>query len=245
MPKFFLPNVSEHDVDDLIVIDGADANHIAHSLRMKKGDSVTLTASDRTEYETVIADIRDSSVILRVISVSKNETEPKVFSRLFQALAKGDKMDTVIQKSVELGVGEIFPVSSSRCVVQLDPKRSDKKVERWQRIAEEAAKQCGRGIIPKVHEVISFKEAVHEMKNSDLYFLCYETSRENNPKNLFTQKHFDSVSFFIGPEGGIAPDELDLAHREGIPDITLGKRILRTETAASAVLSMLLYETEF
>ena len=245
MPKFFLPDEREYAVDDLITIEGADANHIAHSLRMKKGDIITLTASNRTEYETEISDFTDSSVLLRVLSRFRNDTEPKVFSRLFQALAKGDKMDTVIQKAVELGVGEIYPVQSARCVVQLDPKRSDKKLERWQRIAEEAAKQCGRGIIPKVHSVISFKEAVAEMKKSDLYFLCYETCRENNPKNLFKGCSFSSVSFFIGPEGGIAPDELLLSHTEGIPDGTLGKLILRTETAASAVLSMLLYETEF
>ena len=245
MPKFFIPNNCTYTIGDLIRISGRDAFHISHTLRMKKGESLTLVSTDQAEYSTVIDSFVSDEVCLKVTDVSQNSTEPRVFSSLFQALAKGDKMDTVIQKSVELGVGEIYPVASARCIVQADEKRAEKKLERWQRIAEEAAKQCGRGIIPRVHPIISFKDALEQMKKSDLYFLCYETSEENNPKALFSKSNFDSVSFFIGPEGGIAPEEVELAHFLGIPDVTLGKLILRTETASSAVLSMILYETEF
>jgi len=245
MPKFFLPDAREYAQGDLIEIQGQDAFHISRTLRIKKGEQVTLTSSDRTDYETVLVSSTPDSVTLEVISASQNSAEPKVFSRLFQALAKGDKMDTIVQKAVELGVSEIFPVESSRCVVQVDLKRAEKKVERWQRIAEEAAKQCGRGIIPKLHPVIPYKEALSQMQKSDLSFICYETSFENNPRALFAKCDFNSVSFFIGPEGGISPDEIELAHNCGIPDVTLGKLILRTETAATAVLSMILYETEF
>ena len=245
MPKFFLPDAKKYSVGEHIKIFGQDAFHISHTLRIKKGERVILTSSDRTDYETLLVSSDDGAVTLEVLSLSKNETEPRIFSRLFQALAKGDKMDTIVQKAVELGVSEIYPVESSRCVVQVDSKRAEKKVERWQRIAEEAAKQCGRGIIPRVFPVISYKDALSEMVKSDLNFICYETSLENNPRALFTKSDFNSVAFFIGPEGGISPSEIELAHSIGIPDVTLGKLILRTETASSAVLSMILYETEF
>ena len=245
MPKFFLPDNQSYAVGDFLYIEGRDAFHISHTLRMKKGETLVLTSTNRMEYTAEINSFDRDSVKLEVLSVCENKTEPRVFSSLFQALVKGDKMDTVIQKAVELGVGEIYPVSSSRCIVHADEKRGEKKLERWQRIAEEAAKQCGRGIVPRVHPIISYKEALVQMKKSNLYFLCYETSVDNTPKKLFKDKHFESVSFFIGPEGGISPEEIELAHSEGIPDVTLGKLILRTETASGAVLSMILYETEF
>ena len=245
MPKFFLPDSPIYTLGDTIKIDGEDAFHITHTLRMNIGERVVFTSSDGTEYETQIVSIEKTELFLSVTGVSQNQTEPRIYSRLFQALAKGDKMETVIQKSVELGVSEIYPVESSRCVVQLDDKRAEKKLERWQKIAKEAAKQCGRGIIPKVFPPISYADALVEMKKSDISFICYETSIKNNPKALLSQKDFNSVAFFIGPEGGISPSEIELAHSLGIPDITLGKLILRTETASSAVLSMILYEKEF
>ena len=245
MPKFFLPQGSSYAVGDTVIINGDDAFHISHTLRMKSGEEINLTSTDGTEYKTVIEYIDRDTVHLNVLSVSLNQSEPKIFSRLFQALAKGDKMETVIQKAVELGVSEIYPVESSRCVVQLDEKRASKKLERWQKISEEAAKQCGRGIIPKVYAPIPYSTALSEMVKSDLYFICYETSLENNPRTLLSKGGFESVAFFIGPEGGISPKEIEEAHSMNIPDVTLGKLILRTETASSAVLSMILYETEF
>ncbi len=245
MPKFFISDKYPYNKNDIITVTGDDAFHISHTLRMKKGEELTLTSSDSHEYLTVIEDFTKSDVILRVLSVGTNDTEPPVAASLFQALAKGDKMDTVIQKAVELGVYEIYPVMSERCIVHADEKRAEKKLERWNRISAEAAKQCGRGIIPKVHPIIDFDTALAFMKKSDLSFICYETSDENNPKNLFRNNSFSSVAFFIGPEGGISPLEIEKAHNMDIPDITLGKLILRTETAAMAVLSMLLYETRF
>jgi 16S rRNA (uracil1498-N3)-methyltransferase len=212
---------------------------------MKKGERLNLTSSDSTEYLTVIEDFTKSEVVLKVLSLKANDTEPPVKASLFQALAKGDKMDTIIQKAVELGVYEIYPVMSERCIVHADEKRAEKKLERWNRISAEAAKQCGRGIIPTVHPIIDFDAALPLMKKSDISFICYETSEDNNPKALFRNNSFSSVAFFIGPEGGISPLEIEAAHKMEIPDITLGKLILRTETAATAVLSMLLYETRF
>lgn len=245
MPKFFIDDPTKYSENDYIDISGADAHHISHTLRMKIGETVIVTSSDLREYETEIADFTSDTVRLKVLNVAQNNTEPPVKASLFQALTKGDKMDTVIQKAVELGVYEIYPVECDRCVVKIDEKKGDKKQERWNRIAFEAAKQCGRGIIPKVHPIIKFDAALPLMKESDISFICYETSENNNPKNLFRNNSFKSVSFFIGPEGGISPLEIEKAHREGIEDITLGKLILRTETASGAVLSMLLYETQF
>ncbi len=245
MPKFFTDDLTKYCENDYIDISGADAHHISRTLRMKKGDTVIVTSSDLSEYETEIVDFVNDTVRLLIKKVSQNTTEPPVKATLFQALTKGDKMDTIIQKAVELGVYEIYPVECDRCVVKVDEKKSDKKIERWNRIAFEAAKQCGRGIIPKVHPIIDFDTCTSLMKQSDLYFICFETSENNNPKNLFRNNVFKTVSFFIGPEGGISPLEIERAHREGIEDITLGKLILRTETASGAVLSMLLYETQF
>ncbi len=245
MPNFFISDKCIYKEGDTVSISGADAFHISHTLRMKKGETLTLTSSDSHEYKTVVDSFSENEVFLKVVSVGINNTEPPVRASLFQALAKGDKMDTVIQKAVELGVFEIYPVESERCVVRADEKRAEKKLERWNRIAYEAAKQSGRGIIPKVHPIVSFDEALPLMKESELFFICYETSLENNPKNLFQKSKFSSVSFFIGPEGGISPLEIEKAHEAGIPDVTLGRLILRTETASSAVLSMLLYETQF
>ena len=245
MPSFFISDKRKYECGDIFTIDGPDAFHISHTLRMKTGESLTFTSSDKKCYDTVIESITKDEVFLKVVSVGENNNEPPVKARLFQALAKGDKMDTVIQKAVELGVYEIYPVASDRCIVQLDEKSSAKKLERWNKIAYEASKQCGRGIIPCVHPVVDFDTALTLMKESDVYFICYETSVENNPKAYFRDKSFSSVSFFIGPEGGISPREIEKAHSQGVPDVTLGKLILRTETASGAVLAMLLYETQF
>lgn len=245
MPKFFTDDLTLYRENDYIDISGADAHHISRTLRMKKGDRVVVTSSNLCEYETEIEGFTNDSVRLLIKRVTQNATEPPVKATLFQALTKGDKMDTIIQKAVELGVYEIYPVECDRCVVKIDDKKGDKKIERWNRISLEAAKQCGRGTVPKVHPIIDFDTCTSLMKKSDLYFICYETSENNNPKNLFRNNTFSSVSFFIGPEGGISPLEIEKSHNAGIEDITLGKLILRTETASGAVLSMLLYETQF
>ncbi len=245
MPKFFIKSDKRFDTGETITIVSDDAFHISHTLRMKKGDRLTVTSQSGTDYETVIDSFSKDTVNLQVLSACENNNEPSVFSSLFQALTKGDKMDFVIQKAIELGVGEIYPVISSRCIVKTDEKWIEKKSERWNKIAREAAKQCGRGIVPQVHSPIPYKEALDKIKSSDIGFICYESAVENNPKSLFQSKKFNSAAFFVGPEGGISPEEISEAKKRDIPILTLGKLILRTETASSAVLSMLLYETEF
>lgn len=242
MPKFFISDCN-YSVNDTIVISGDDAHHISKTLRMRVGDSVTVTGSDSTDYLCVIESITSDSVCMRVNDKKTSDVEDGVRVSLFQALVKGDKMDTVIQKSVELGVYDIYPVAADRSVVKLDSSGAKKKVERWNKIALEASKQCGRGIIPKVHDVIDFKECVEKLSVLDKSFFCYELSNGKTVKDIIGHKDFETVGFYIGPEGGVAPSEASYATEQGIESVTLGKLILRTETAGPAVMAMILYET--
>ncbi|MBE6701202.1 MAG: 16S rRNA (uracil(1498)-N(3))-methyltransferase [Ruminococcaceae bacterium] len=247
MPKFFLPketSLGVRKVSDVIEITGDDARHISRTLRMKVSDSVTVSNSEGTDYLCEIDSITSDTVYLKILSVKESDTESSVKSALFQALIKYDKMDTVIQKAVELGVSDIYPVESRRSIVKLDKETKIKKVERWNKIALEASKQCGRGIIPVVHEVIDLNICAEILKGFDKKFFCYESAEGKTIKDVIGGKDFSSVGFFIGPEGGIAPEEAGYLKNSGIEEVSLGRLILRTETAGPAVLSMILYETQ-
>ena len=241
MPKFFLSDCS-FEVSDTVSITGDDAHHISKTLRMKVGDRLVVTGSNSVDYDCIIESFTEDSVELKVEDIRQSTVEDAHRITLFQALVKGDKMDTVVQKSVELGVYDIYPVAAERSVVKLDAKGAAKKVERWNKIALEASKQCGRGIIPKVHDVITFKECAEKMAELDIGFFCYELSDGKTVKDVIRDKDFTTLGFYIGPEGGVSPSEADYAKSLGIEDITLGKLILRTETAGPAVMAMLLYE---
>ncbi len=242
MPKFFLSDCN-FGISDYITISGEDAHHISKTLRMKVGDSLTVTGSDSTDYLCTLQSFSSECVHLRVEDIKKSDAEGKIKTSLFQALVKGDKMETVIQKAVELGVWEIYPVAADRSVVKLDRDSERKKLERWNKIALEASKQCGRGIVPKVHNVISFKECVDKLSVLDVKFFCYELADNHTVKDVIKDKSFTTTGFYIGPEGGVSPAEAEYAVSKGIEAVTLGKLILRTETAGPAVLAMLLYET--
>lgn len=242
MPKFFI-DFGADSPDSRIEITGSDALHISKTLRMKVGEKLTVTDSSGTDYFTVIEDVAKESIILRIESKRKSDAESVKEVFLFQALIKNEKMDTVIQKAVELGANHIYPVSAERSIVKLDSESGKKKLERWNKIAKEASKQCGRGIIPTVHEVVSIKEASEIMSELDKSFYCYEISNGRTVKDVLKEEDFRSVGFYIGPEGGIAPSEAETFDAVGIPSVSLGKLILRTETAGMAVLSMILYET--
>ena len=209
------------DVDNkTVTITGTDVNHIKNVLRMKTGEEFSVsTGEDSKEYRCAIREFLKDSVDceLRFIKEDNVELPSKIY--LFQGLAKGDKMETVIQKAVELGVYEIIPVTMDRCVMKLDEKKISSRIARWQAIAEAAAKQSKRAIIPRVCEPMSFKNAV-EIKQGE------------------------SVGIIIGPEGGISEGEIELAGKKGFEAVTLGKRILRTETAGMTVLSILMYHLE-
>ena len=244
MPRFFLPE--EAFCTDTVVINGEDASHISRSLRMKTGDALTLCDMNNTDYFCVIESIDSDSVTVRVREKGRSKSEMPCRTVLYQAVAKGEKMDVIVQKAVELGVCEIVPVESERCVAKIPPDAEEKKIRRWQKIAKEASGQCGRGVIPRVMPKMSYAEAVKRMKQSPLALLCYEGENTVPLGTLFDldENAPAEISFFIGPEGGISPDEVRLALENGIRACGLGPRILRTETASSYMLSAISFRFE-
>lgn len=251
MPKFFVPPQQIYDEEILIL--GNDAHHISMSLRMKVGEQITVCNMNKRDYDCVISSIENGIVRAEILSSSVTQSEPEYSIRVYQCLPKGDKMEYIVQKSVELGAASIVPVYSSRCIAKPVSKgkdNKDKKTERLSRIAYEAAEQCGRGIIPTVFDCIDFARAVELAKNDALSFICYENERSETIKSV-AQKYIGpdlknrNISFFIGPEGGFSKDEISFAKENGIIPLGLGERILRTETASLFVLSVLSYITEF
>lgn len=211
---------------------------------MKTGEHVTACDTGGREYETLIHST-GKDVLLKVLSSKMSENEPPYRAVVFQALVKGDRFDTVLQKATELGAYAFVPVMTSRCTVKLTPAEYGKKVERWQRIAYEAAKQCGRAIIPTVHNPVSFQEALQMASAYDLPLFCYEGEGTFPITEICREeKRPASVAVVIGPEGGYSVEEAEAAEKIGFKMTGLGKRILRTETAAPFVLSCLSYRYE-
>lgn len=234
-------------VDKRIVITGSDVNHIRNVLRMKIGEEIAVSNGvDNREYRCGIEAYTDHEVIctLRFIKEDGVELPAKIY--LFQGLPKADKMELVIQKAIELGVHEVVPVAAKRCVVKLDEKKAQARVSRWQGIAEAAAKQSKRGVIPTVRSVMSMREAVEYARGMDVKLIPYELAEDmQHTKSLIEAiKPGESVAVFIGPEGGFEESEVQAAMAAGIEPVTLGKRILRTETAGLTVLSWLMYQLE-
>lgn len=230
-----------------IIIKGKDVNHIKNVLRMKTGDEISVSnGMDGKEYRCGIETLSGEEIVceLRFIKEEGMELSSKVY--LFQGLPKADKMELIIQKAVELGVYEIIPVAAKRSVVKLDEKKAKSKILRWQGIAEAAAKQSRRGIIPKVQNVMSFSDAVSYSSPVQVKVIPYELAEgmEKTKKIMNGLKPGEDIAVFIGPEGGFAEEEIEKAVNAGIIPITLGKRILRTETAGMSVLSILMYHLE-
>ena len=244
MPRFFVSpdSVRENEIE----ITGIDVNHIKNVLRMQPGESVEVCDGQGTDYACVIKSLERESVTLDIESSSPSSTELKQRLYLFQGLPKSDKMELIIQKAVELGVYEIIPTVTSRCIVKIDAKKEDKKIARWQQISEAAAKQSGRGIIPKIKAPMTLKEALEYARAIDTVLVPYEKAEgiESTRDILSEAKDKGSVAVFIGPEGGFDEKEIELAGEMGAKAITLGKRILRTETAGLCVLSVLMFNAE-
>lgn len=246
MPRFF---VSQDRVSDgYISVIGEDAHHIARSLRMAVGEQITVCDMQGNEYQCKIASFNDDKeVIADIISVKHSENEPKCYIKLFQALPKGDKLDTIIQKAVECGVSEIIPFQSERCVVRIKEEAEERKTERRQRISAEAAKQCGRSVIPEVKPSVDFEMALRLSRESELQLFCYEGDGTVSLGEIlrgFSDKLPESISIFIGSEGGFSINEAERAKEQGMIMTGLGKRILRTETASGFVLACLVCATE-
>lgn len=237
MPRFFV----DEPVKNFFEIVGEDANHIAKSLRMRCGELLTL-CHDGVDYICEIVDFEQNLVRVELVSTKKCEAEPRLKVTLFQGIPKGDKMDLIVQKAVEVGVCAIVPVLTNRCVSRPDEKSLQKKVQRWQKIALEAAKQSGRGCVPKVFSAVSFDEAIKFAGSSEKLILFYENGGVPLPKII--DKNVSSVAIFVGPEGGFEVSEVAAVRAAGGEVCSLGQRILRTETAAVVSVAVAVYEVE-
>lgn len=236
MPRFFTGPVAgpRH------TLTGPDAAHIAKSLRMRPGEALTLCDGQGMDYNCILRAVSPELVEAEVVEQRVNRSEPSIHAVLYQGVPKSDKMDWIVQKAVELGVCEIVPVLTGRCVSRPDPKSMAKKVDRWQKIAEEAAKQSGRGRIPAVLPAMEFRGAVARSREAaDRLLFLYEGG--GAPMQAHISPEAARYSLFVGPEGGFAPEEADYIREMGGGVVTLGPRILRTETAPLAALSALMF----
>ncbi len=246
MPRFFVPSESIFLKNDekYITIGGEDAHHISRALRMAVGEKIEVCDFNSIVYECVLEEFNERDVVAKVLSEKAASSEPKHKITLYQALPKGDKMETIIQKATECGACRFVPFRSEFCIVKLDSKDGKKKRERWQKVAEAGAKQSGRGIIPEVCEPMDFKVAIEDAKKASLVIFCNERETEKTLKDALCSKNFDDISIIIGSEGGFSNKEAEYIINAGASSVTLGKRILRCETAPTFVLSAIAYETE-
>lgn len=249
MPKFF---VTEEQVnDEKIKIIGQDVKHIKNVLRKKVGNELMIcNTSTKKDYLSEIISIEENCIECKIKEQIENKVESNIKVSILQGLPKADKMELIIQKSVELGVYEIIPIEMKRCVVKLNEKDKIKKIDRWQKISEVAAKQCGRNIIPNINQIINLKNVCNLFDKYDIVLVAYENENKNTLKNeleKIKQKYNNreiKIGVIIGPEGGIDSEEIKMLQENGAITITLGKRILRTETVALNVLSIIMYELE-
>lgn len=243
MNKFFIN--PENKIEDKIYITGSDVNHIKNVLRLPVGKEILINDGQGHDYQCIIREINTDKIITQIVSEWFNSTEPIIETVLFQSIIKGEKMEFVIQKCVEIGVTKIVPIITERCVVKLESENKiNKKLERWQKISESASKQSKRGIIPKVSKPLLFSQAVEQAK-STLTYSCipYEDEKTYALKSyLATLENVQSIGIFIGPEGGFTKEEIQCAIHQGMTPITLGKRILRSETAGLVTLANIMYE---
>lgn len=242
MPRFFVGRESVSEGSILLV--GENAHHLSYSLRGRVGDKVDVCDGTGALYRCTVTAMDGVQVELSIDSELPADTEPPYEAVLCQAIPKGDKMDLIVQKAVELGVSSIIPFESANCVAKIKPEQREKKTARWQRIAEEAAKQCGRGIIPRVCPPCSFEEMLAGCRGKHRYF-CYECGGQALSEALSgVGADNDPVYFVIGPEGGFSPSEAERTVAAGFAAVTLGRRILRAETAPLFFLSALSYGFE-
>ena len=233
MPRFFIDGAA----DGRAYIAGADALHIAKALRKRPGEALTLCDGKGTDFEGVLETVTDRQVTVRITASRPSQAEPTLAVTLYQGLPKGDKMDWIVQKAVELGVTAVVPVATRRSVARLEGK-ADKKQERWQRIAAEAAGQCGRGMLPSVERPLSWSQALSCLSGEPA-LVFYEGG--GRPLRELVTPSTRRLSVFVGPEGGFAPEEIDAIRRQGGGVATLGPRILRCETAPLAALTLLMH----
>lgn len=247
MRKFF---VKENQIkENVIEILGDDVNHIRNVLRLECGEVIMICDMDNSvNYISKIDNIEKDKIICNIQNIAEGEAEGNVEITIFQGLPKSDKMELIIQKGTELGVKEFVPVNFERCIVKLKGKDEEKKIDRWQKIAEMAAKQSGRDIVPKIKNIESIKNICNLIPNYDILLVAYENEKNNSLKQELTKlkklKENIKIGVVIGPEGGIADNEIELFKEAGAKIITLGNRILRTETVCLMCTSIIMYELE-
>lgn len=241
MPRFFIENVS----GEFITIEGQDAAHITRSLRMKVGERLTVCGGQGLDFLCEIAEISQNTVGLKVLETAETESEPSIRITLYQGLPKGDKLELIIEKSIELGVSSIVPVVMQRSVSRPDSKSAAKKHERYQKLAISAAKQCGRGIIPSVEPMINFSQILPRLDGHQSVIFFYECGGQplSSAIKKITESGVSDLAIVIGPEGGFDLGEAEELKNSGAFTVTLGKRILRTETAPIAAIAAIMYAT--
>ena len=247
MRKFF---VSSNQIDDdKITIFNEDVNHIKNVLRLISGEQIKICNKETSEnFICEIVEINKEHIDCKILEVAKSEAEGNVELTIFQGLPKADKMELIIQKCTELGATEFVPVEFSRSIVKLNQKDESKKIERWQKIAEVAAKQSKRDLVPKIKHVININNLCNQIEEYDLVLLAFENEDKNSLRNELLKfkdsKEKIKMAVIIGPEGGIEDSEVQSLEEAGAKVVTLGKRILRTETAALSMASIIMYELE-
>lgn len=245
MQHFFVPPSQVEETE--IIITGSDVNHMKNVLRMKPGEEVSVSDGNNCRYLCRVKEYMETGeAVLTITERQDNDTELPSKIYLFQGLPKYDKMDLIVQKAVELGAYQIIPVATKRCVVKLDEKKAQKKTERWQEIAKSAAKQSGRGFVPEVKAVLLWTEALKAAKELDVLLIPYELAEgmAKTKELIASICPGQSIGIFIGPEGGFEKAEVADALAAGAEAITLGRRILRTETAGITTLSVLMFQLE-
>lgn len=242
MDRFFVEKNNINLENNTCVIEGEDVKHISKVLRCKVGEQLEVCDCNNSEYLCEITNIDKDIVNLDIIEKIDIKRESDIKVKLYQGLPKGPKMEMILQKLTEVGVDEIILVQTKRSVAKVDDKKEDKKIERWERIIYEAAKQSKRGQLPKLRGVLSFKEALEDMKSNDMNICPYENERTVSIKNAIKDANINNIGIFVGPEGGFAEEEIEKIQDIDSKVVSLGPRILRTETASVVASSIVLYE---
>lgn len=241
MHRFF---IKQTDIsNNNIIIEGEDVQHISKVLRLKEGDNIVLCDQQGTDYNVVIENISKQTVKTTIIDKEPSKGEPSMEVVLYQGIPKSTKMDLIIQKCTEMGITRIVPVFTTRTIVKLESDKDEaKKVSRWTKIAEEAAKQSARGIVPRIDMPMNLEKALMDSRKLDVTLIPYELEKDMSVKAALQGKTAKSVGFFVGPEGGFSTAEIDRAKQNNVMPVTLGSRIMRTETAGFAMLTCIMYE---
>ena len=242
MDRFFTPKSNINLEQNTCIIEGEDVKHISRVLRCKENDKLEVCDMDNNEYICEIREINKDNILLDIIEKVNIKRESSLKVKLYQGMPKGTKMELILQKLTEIGVDEIVLVQTKRSVTKIDNKKEDKKIERWERIIYEAAKQSKRGKIPTLRGVLSFKEALKDMENNDLNLCPYENERTISIKECLKDVNTNTIGIFVGPEGGFEEDEIEKIQDMDGKVVSLGPRILRTETASVVASSIVLYE---